>query len=45
MLPKNSSIVGTILLQENKIYKTVSEVYEEIKKLNGEITLVQFQRY
>jgi hypothetical protein len=36
---KNSSIVGRFLLQENKIYTTVSEVYEEIKKLNGEITL------
>lgn len=36
---KNSSVVGRFLLNQNKTYRKVSEIYEGIKNLNGEITL------
>ena len=36
---KNSSMVGRLLLQENRTYEKVSEVYEAIQQLNGNITL------
>ncbi|MFZ1292197.1 MAG: hypothetical protein WAR79_19035 [Melioribacteraceae bacterium] len=36
---KNSSVVGRFLLNQNKTFNKVSEIFEGIKNLNGEITL------
>lgn len=36
---KNSSVIGRFFLNQNKTYSKVSEIFEGIKKLNGEITL------